>query len=280
MGARQIFCGSQKLDFTTPVVMGILNLTPDSFYDGGSCETIDDQLRKVESMLADGAAIIDIGAVSTKPGAPEVSEAEELARLVPSLEAISRNFPGTILSVDTFRPAVARASAACGASMINDIYGGRFDPDMIRTVAGLRLPYVLMHMKGTPATMQTDPSYSDVVAEVFYFFERQTELCREMGVTQVIIDPGFGFGKTVEHNFTLLAALEDFRSFQAPILVGLSRKSMINKVLRINPREALNGTTVLNTIALMKGADILRVHDVREAVEAVKLVSSLAINSL
>lgn len=252
--------------------MGILNLTPDSFYDGGKFGSQDAQLHHVENMLNEGASIIDIGAVSTRPGAPEVDETEETRRLIPAIIAITSRFPECILSVDTFRPSVARTAVTHGADMINDIYGGRFEEGMLDTVASLHVPYVLMHMKGTPATMQNNPTYSDVVAEVAYFFENQLKQCREKQILQVILDPGFGFGKTVEQNFELLAHLEQLRPSDTPLLVGISRKSLINKHLNIHALEALNGTTVLNTIALMKGANILRVHDVKEAMEAIRLV--------
>jgi dihydropteroate synthase len=272
----KLYCGSKELDLSTPVVMGILNLTPDSFFDGGKFLSLDAQLHQVEKMLKDGASIIDVGAVSTRPGAAEVGEEEELQRLIPSVQAILKNFPECILSVDTFRPRIARTTVENGACMINDIYGGRYEISMFETVASLKVPYVLMHMKGTPSTMQDNPSYSDVVAEVAYFFENQLAQCRNQGVRQVILDPGFGFGKTVEQNFALLSHLEEFRSPGAPILVGISRKSMINKFLNIQTSETLNGTTVLNTIALMKGANILRVHDVKEATEAIKLLNMVS----
>lgn len=255
--------------------MGILNLAPDSFFDGGKFPGIRDQLIHVEKMLNDGASIIDAGAVSTRPGSVEVEEAEELRRLIPAIDAIMRSFPGCLLSADTYRPAVARAAVEHGVCMINDIYGGRYADGMLETVATLNVPYILMHMKGTPASMQEDPTYSDVVAEVAYFFESQLSRCREKGVAQVILDPGFGFGKTVAHNFKLLAHLGELRSFEKPILAGISRKSMITRLLGIRASESMNGTTVLNTIALMKGADILRVHDVREAKEAISLVGEL-----
>ena len=271
----KLFFPTRELDLATPVVMGILNLTPDSFFDGGHFLSLGDQLHQVEKMLKDGASIIDVGAVSTRPGANEVDEEEELCRLLPSVKAIMKQFPGCILSADTFRPGVARAAVEHGASMINDIYGGRYGAGMMETVASLKVPYILMHMKGTPSSMQQDPSYSDVVAEVTYFFENQLIQCRQHGIQQVILDPGFGFGKSVEQNFSLLANLVQFKYLHSPVLVGLSRKSMISRFLNIHPSEALNGTTVLNTIALLKGADILRVHDVKEAMEAIRLVSML-----
>lgn len=271
----KLFCGTNVLDISSPVVMGILNLTPDSFYDGGKYITVEIQLKQVEKMLIEGASIIDLGAVSTRPGAIGVDESTEIERLLPSIKSIAKHFPGCIISVDTYRQNVARVAVEHGASMINDIYGGRFDKGMLETVASLHVPYIMMHMKGTPANMQDNPVYSDVVAEVVFFFEKQLQQCHNKGVRQVIIDPGFGFGKTLEQNFELLTHLEEFRSLGIPILAGVSRKSMINKTLKIHASEALNGTSVLNTIALLKGADILRVHDVKEAIEAIRLVKML-----
>ncbi len=272
---NKLFSGTHELDISTPLVMGILNLTPDSFFDGGRFHGIDAQVQHAEKMMRDGADIIDLGAVSTRPGAIEVSEADETERLIPSLAAIRKHLPGCFLSVDTFRAAVARAAVAEGADMINDIYGGRFGQGMFETIASLNVPYILMHMKGTPGDMQQNPVYSDVVAEVAYFFEQQLARCREHGVRQVLIDPGFGFGKSIEHNFAVLSRLDEFKSFGIPVVAGLSRKSMITRVLKISPDEAKNGTSVLNAIALIKGADMLRVHDVKEAVEAVRLVKML-----
>jgi dihydropteroate synthase len=271
----KLFCGSKELDISTPVVMGILNLTPDSFFDGGQFVTPDSQLHRVEQMVKEGAAIVDAGAVSTRPGAAEVSEYQELERLIPAVRVIANHFHGLILSVDTFRPAVARAAIENGAVMINDIYGGRFAEGMLETVATLKVPYIMMHMKGDPSNMQHEPTYRDVVAEVQYFFENQLVKCRAAGIGQVILDPGFGFGKTIAHNYALLSRFVEFKSLGCPILAGISRKSMITGHLAIHASGALNGTTVLNTIALMKGADILRVHDVKEAVEAVRLVGML-----
>ncbi len=267
----KLYCGHRELDLAVPAVMGILNLTPDSFYDGGRYPAQDDRIRRAGRMLEEGASIIDLGAVSTRPGAREVTSEEELERLIPVLDELVKRFPQAIFSVDTFRPAVARAAVGHGATMINDIYGGRFDATMIATVAELGVPYVLMHMQGTPATMQRQPEYADVTSEVYYFFESRLARCREAGVRQVILDPGFGFGKTLEHNYELLGNLTQFRTLGQPLLVGVSRKSMICRVLNVPPGEALNGTTVIQALALAKGADILRVHDVKEAVEAVKL---------
>jgi dihydropteroate synthase len=266
----------RQMDLSIPLVMGILNLTPDSFFDGAKYQKIDAQLQRVEQMLHEGASVIDIGAVSTRPGAPAVSEVDEIKRLIPSLSRIRRHFTACFISVDTFRPAVARMAIDHGADMINDIYGGRYEEGMFETIASYHVPYILMHMKGTPVTMQQNPVYTDVVAEVAYFFEQQLVRCRETGMREVFIDPGFGFGKTVEHNYALLSRLDEFKSFGVPIVAGLSRKSMINQVLQTTADEARNGTTVLNTIALIKGADILRVHDVKEAVEAIRLVRLLS----
>jgi len=267
---------SSMMNLKFPAIMGILNLTPDSFYDGGRYLSIDEQLRQVEKMLHEGASIIDLGAVSTRPGAAEVCQTGELERLLPSLKAIRHNFPDTLISVDTYRPLIARAMAEHGANMINDIYGGRYEAGMFETIASLNIPYILMHMKGIPGNMQVNPEYSDVVAEVTYFFERQTSLAREAGVRDVIIDPGFGFGKTSEHNFRILSRLDTFKSIGCLLMAGISRKSMITRTLDIKAEEALNGSTVLHTIALLKGVDILRVHDVKEAMQAVKLTAMIA----
>ena len=264
----------KTLEVPFPAVMGILNITPDSFYDGGFYSTLDAQLKQVDKMLREGAAIIDIGAASTRPGARQVSEEEESGKLIPVIEAVKLNFPGSIISVDTYRSAVARIVLEHGANIINDIWGGRFDGKMIGTAVEKNVPLILMHMQGTPETMQSAPYYEDVVAEVNDFFRNQISLLPP-GYKNVLIDPGFGFGKTVEHNFLLLSHLDEFKKHGVPVVAGFSRKSMINKILGTRPSEALNGTTVLNTIALLKGADILRVHDVKEAMEAVKLVSRI-----
>ncbi|MCX6282856.1 MAG: dihydropteroate synthase [Bacteroidetes bacterium] len=268
-------CNGKLLDLSVPAVMGILNITPDSFFDGGKYLSTSSQLKQVERMLEEGAGIIDIGAVSTRPGAVEPGQSGELQRLLPSLKAIRYNFPSAILSIDTYRPLIARAVVEEGADMINDIYGGRFETGMMETIASLQVPYIIMHMKGTPLNMQESPSYSDVVAEVCYFFEKQITEARQKGVKMIILDPGFGFGKSVEHNYQLLSGLERLISLEMPVLVGLSRKSMIYKVLGTSPGNALNGSTVLQAIALIKGACILRSHDVKEAVEAVKLLETM-----
>ncbi|MCX6252091.1 MAG: dihydropteroate synthase [Bacteroidetes bacterium] len=267
-------CAGRILDLGKPVVMGILNVTPDSFYDGGSYPTVADQLKKVEKMLQEGASIIDIGAVSTRPGSKPVDIMGEINRLLPVLSVITKYFPSCIISVDTFRLEVAMMAIDQGVGMINDIYAGRFDPAIMDFAASSKVPYIMMHMQGTPVNMQAEPHYSDIVAEIIVFFrERLKEI--PGGLSQVIIDPGFGFGKTVDHNYEILRRFTEFQQLGYPVMAGLSRKSMINKALHIKPQEALNATTVLNTVALLKGADILRVHDVKEAVEAVKLVEML-----
>jgi dihydropteroate synthase len=270
---HQLKCKEKYLDLSFPVVMGILNLTPDSFYDGGKNMGLDNVIRQAEKMIAEGASIIDLGAVSTRPNALDVSKAEELGRLKYPLIELRKCFPDVILSVDTFHASVARAVAHLGADMINDISGGRFDDEMFATIAELKLPYVMMHIQGTPATMQQKPSYDDVVLDILNFFDKQLKKLAGFGVTEnIILDPGFGFGKTVAHNYELLRRYSEFKKPGYPLLAGLSRKSMINKVLVTKPENALNGTTVLNTLALLNGANILRVHDVKEAVEAVNLV--------
>ena len=256
--------------------MGILNVTPDSFYDGG--QFFRDEaplLRQVEVMLTEGATFIDIGGYSSRPGAEEVSEEEEKQRVVKAVASVARRFPETLLSVDTFRASVARAAVEAGASLVNDITGGAGDEAMVRTVAELSVPYVLMHMRGTPQTMQTLTEYDDLVVELIDYFQQKLNTLQTHQVSDVIIDPGFGFAKTIDQNFTLLSHLDAFRALGVPILAGLSRKSTIYRTLGAGPEEALNGTTVLNTVALMKGAAILRVHDVREAVEAVQLVQHI-----
>jgi dihydropteroate synthase len=272
-------CKGKVLDLTKPAVMGILNITADSFFDGGRYLSIDSQLRHAEKMLSEGASVIDIGAISSRPGAEEVCQTSELERLLPTIQAIRNYFPEVIISVDTYRPLIARAVVEHGADMVNDIYGGRFEAGMMGTIAKLKVPYIMMHMKGKPETMQDNPMYSDVVAEVTYFFEKQIMEARTYGITSIIVDPGFGFGKTIDHNYSLLASLDSFHSLGVPVMAGVSRKSMINKVLGTRPEEALTGTIVLQTLALMNGADIIRTHDVREAMETIKLVETLKKNS-
>lgn len=254
-----------------PKVMGILNITPDSFYDGGKFIQEKSIIKQVSKMLHEGADIIDVGAASSRPGAKEVSVKTEMKRLLPVIRMLVKEFPGAVFSVDTFRSEIARKAIEAGVAIINDISGGEMDKKMFQTVADLKAPYVLMHMKGTSRTMQKNPVYKDVVKELIDFFQKKIFQLRKAGVHDIMIDPGYGFGKTVEHNYEILSKLSLFKMLGCPILVGLSRKSIVNKVLRISPENALTGTTVLNTIALMNGVKILRVHDVKEAVEAIAL---------
>ncbi|MBL7892124.1 MAG: dihydropteroate synthase [Bacteroidia bacterium] len=257
--------------------MGILNITPDSFFDGGRYTNEKSIIEHVEKMLSEGATIVDIGANSTRPGAEEVSENEELERLLPVIKNIRKRYNKVIISADTFRSSVARKAFDAGADIINDVSGGTLDNNMFATVADVKAPYILMHMQGTPKNMQKDPQYTDVVVEVKSFFQKKIQQLNNAGVQQIIIDPGFGFGKTVSHNFALLKNLKEFGSFGYPVLAGLSRKSMVNKVLGTLPAYALNGTTALNTLALLNGASILRVHDVKEAIETIKLIQEYLI---
>lgn len=263
--------GGKLLDLSNQKVMGILNLTPDSFYANSRNIDVAKALQQTALMLNEGADFIDAGAYSSRPGAEDISEQQEVDRLIPVIQAIIKEFPDAILSVDTFRAPVAELAIGAGAHIINDISGGQLDENMFSTVARLQVPYILMHMKGTPQNMQHNPQYEDVVETVYdYLFEKQEQL-KLLGVHDVIIDPGFGFAKTLKHNYTLMQNLERFNLLKLPLLTGISRKGMIYKVTGGNAVDALNGTTILNTIALMKGANILRVHDVKEAVEAIKL---------
>lgn len=265
-------CRGRLLDLSAPVVMGILNVTPDSFFDGGRHEDPDHAFRQAEKMIREGARIIDVGGASSRPGADTVPEEEELRRVVPLVSQLAAAFPEIVVSVDTWRASVAREAAAAGAGILNDISAGCMDDNLYPEVAKSGLPYVLMHMQGTPATMQQAPVYDDVVTEVLDFFIAETGRLRTLGVTDIVLDPGFGFGKTVEHNYRLLNHLSLFSSVTGlPVLAGLSRKSMICKVLKVNPEQALNGTTALHMVALQQGAKILRVHDVKEAVEVIRL---------
>jgi dihydropteroate synthase len=267
--------GGKLIDLSTPKVMGIINLTPDSFYAGSRQPAIADAMQQAEKMLANGAAFLDLGAYSSRPEADDISVQEETDRLLPVVEALVANFPDAVLSIDTFRATVAEAAVKAGAHIINDISGGQLDEDMFATVARLQVPYILMHMKGNPKTMNSLASYDDVFNEVLdYFVERYQQL-KNSGVKDVVLDPGFGFAKKPEHGYALLNRLNEFERLGLPILAGLSRKKMIYGLLGITAAEALNGTTVLNTIALTKGADILRVHDVKPAIEAVKLMRYL-----
>jgi len=263
------------INLDEPAIMGILNVTPDSFFDGGEHTNEEAIVQKVNSMEYDGAQIIDIGGYSTRPGATEITEEEELARVLPIVKLIKSNFNDLIISVDTFRSNVAEKCVEAGADMINDISGGGLDHNMFSCVANLKVPYVLMHIQGTPQNMQKNPTYTNVVEEIKSYFEEKINQLNILEINDIILDPGFGFGKTVAHNYELLNNLSVFKSFGLPIMVGISRKSMINKVIDSTPEEALNGTTVLNTIALQLGANILRVHDVKEANETIKLVNKL-----
>lgn len=256
---------------TKPLVMGILNSTPDSFFDGGNYLLEAEWLAHAKQMIAEGADIIDIGAYSTRPGAATISETEEAERLIPVIRSVRKEFPELLISADTFRATIAEKAIEAGANIINDISGGTMDENMFDTVAKLQVPYVLMHIQGTPQTMQQNPTYENVTEEVFNYFTDKIRELKKLGFEKIILDPGFGFGKTVEHNFQLMNVLEKFNSLNYPLLVGFSRKSMINKVLNTKPENALNGTTILNTIAIQKGAKILRVHDVKEAKEVVKM---------
>lgn len=268
-----IDCNGRLIDLSRPIVMGIVNVTPDSFFSGSRFNNKARIVRHVGMMLDDGAGIIDIGAYSSRPGAKDISVNEELKRLIPAMTALRKKFPDAIISIDTFRAEVARRMVEdFGVGMVNDISGGELDSKMFETVADLHVPYILMHMKGNPITMQTNPTYENVEQELILYFAQKLRELNLLGVKDVIIDPGFGFSKTIEHNFELLAKLNDFRVFDLPILTGFSRKSMIYKLLNSMPDEALNGTTVLNTVALLQGASILRVHDVKEAVETIRLL--------
>ena len=263
------------MDLSVPRVMGILNLTPDSFHDGGKHRDIDEILRHTEQMLAEGADIIDIGGMSSRPGSKIIEVSEELQRVIAPIREIHKRFPDAILSIDTIHAKVAEEAVANGVSIVNDISAGLLDADMIATVAHLGTPYIIMHMPGTPETMQIDPTYNNVITEVIDHLAERIRTCQIAGIKDIIVDPGFGFGKNNEHNFQLLKGLSLFQMLGCSILAGLSRKSMITKTLGIKTADALNGTTVLNTIALMNGANILRVHDVKEAKEAVTLFQSL-----
>ena len=270
-----INCKGSLIDFETPKVMGILNITPDSFYDGGRRKTTMEFLLHAGKMLEEGATFIDVGAYSSRPGADDISEEEELNRMLPVVESLVKNFPEILISVDSFRSKVARAAVEAGAALINDISAGNLDPEMMKTVGELQVPYIMMHMRGNPKTMKDMNEYNDLTEDVLFYFSEKISEARDCGINDLVIDPGFGFSKNIPQNFELLSSLELFRNLDLPILSGLSRKSLIYKTFKTGPEEALNGTTVLNTISLMKGADILRVHDVKEAVECVKLVEQL-----
>lgn len=273
---RYLNVNGQLLDLSVPQVMGILNVTPDSFYAGSRMQTEADIAQRAQQILSEGASIIDIGAYSSRSNAENISSEEEMHRLRMGLEVLKRNHPDAIISVDTFRADVAEwCVEEYGVAIINDIAAGEMDSEMFETVARLGVPYIMMHMQGTPQSMQTEPHYDNLLKEIFMYFAKKIQQLRDLGVKDIVLDPGFGFGKTLEHNYELMAHLEEFKVFELPLLVGISRKSMIYRLFGSTPQEALNGTTVLDTIALMKGADIIRVHDVREAVEAVKMVEKI-----
>lgn len=268
-------CKGRLVVWNKPVVMGIINTTPDSFFAASRQQSSDDILQQASSMLKAGASMLDIGGYSSRPGAAEVSEKEETDRVVPAIQQIHQTFPEALISIDTFRASVAKAAIEAGACVVNDISAGDDDANMIKTVAALNVPYILMHKQGKPQTMQQNPFYQHVVLEVMDYLRKRIQVCREAGIKDLVIDPGFGFGKTLEHNYQLFSSLSDFQVFGLPILVGVSRKSMIQKLLHVDTANALNGTSVLHTLALTKGAAILRVHDVAEAMECIQIVEAV-----
>jgi dihydropteroate synthase len=270
-----INCKGKLIDLSSPKVMGILNITPDSFYDGGNHKNEKEVLIHVEKMLNEGAHFIDVGAYSSRPNAQAVTEAEELKRILPIVNLILKEFPETIISIDTFRSEIAKKCIEAGAAMINDISAGKLDADMLQTIANLHVPYIMMHMRGTPQTMQQQTQYDNLVKDVLFYFSERIAAAKALGIVDMIIDPGFGFAKTLEQNYELLNKLELFKMIEKPLLIGISRKSMIYKTLDTSAKEALNGTSVLNTVALQKGSSILRVHDIKEAVECIKLIKSI-----
>ncbi|ULC58814.1 dihydropteroate synthase [Flaviramulus sp. BrNp1-15] len=270
-----INCKGQLIDLSSPKVMGILNITPDSFFDGGQHKNEKDILNHVEKMLNEGATFIDVGAYSSRPNADDVNEEEELKRILPIVNLTLNKFPEVLLSIDTFRSNVAKQCVEAGAALINDISAGKLDVNMLQTIADLHVPYIMMHMRGNPKTMQQQTDYDDLIKDILFYFSERIATAKALGIIDIIVDPGFGFAKTLEQNFELLNKLELFNIIEKPLLVGVSRKSMIYKTLKTTEKEALNGTSVLNTIALQKGAGILRVHDVKEAMECINLVESL-----
>jgi dihydropteroate synthase len=270
-----INCKGQLIDLITPKVMGILNVTPNSFFDGGKYKNGSDMLSQVEKMLEEGATFVDIGAYSSKPNAEFVPEAEELQRIVPIVQLILEHFPETLISIDTFRSEVAKVCIENGAAIINDISAGNLDAKMMETIAKYNVPFIMMHLRGTPQTMQTMTHYENIVKEILFYFSERIAKARSFGINDLIIDPGFGFAKTLEQNYEVLQKMELFEMLELPLLAGFSRKSMIYKTLHSTAEEALNGTTVLNTISLTKGAKILRVHDVKEAMECVSLFNKM-----
>ena len=269
---QTININGELIDLSVPKIMGIINVTPDSFYAGSRQQGIDEILKKADQMMNEGATFLDIGGYSSRPGADNISSEEELSRVIGPIEAINKKLPEAIISIDTFRTSVASEALDCGAKMVNDISGGDLDPKMFELVQTRQVPYVLMHMRGTPQNMKEKTDYTDVVKEIIAAISVKLNKLSKMGVNDIIVDPGFGFAKTVEQNFEILSKLEALKILNRPLLVGLSRKSMIYKTLNVSPEETLNGTTVANTLALLKGASILRVHDVKEASEAIELV--------
>ena len=265
-------CKGKLIDLTSPKIMGILNLTPDSFYDGGKYQSQKEILSHTEKMLIEGATFIDIGAYSSRPGAKDINEKDELARLLPSLKSIVHEFPDAIISIDTFRSEVAKQCILSGACMINDISGGNLDPNMFNLVAELQIPYVIMHMQGTPQNMQSDVKYHNLVNDIIYYFSEKIYKLKLIGINDIIIDVGFGFGKTLDQNYELLKNLNLFKNLDLPILTGVSRKSMLYNYLDISVSDSLNATTVANTLAILNGSNILRVHDVKETVETLKII--------
>jgi len=272
---KSINCNGTLIDLSAPKVMGILNITPDSFFDGGKHNNPTAIINQVEKMLSEGATFIDVGAYSSRPGAKHISEEEELGRIIPVIKLLASEFSNILISVDTFRSNVAEHSIQQGACMINDISAGEMDATMFSLVAKLQVPYIMMHMRGTPQNMQQNPVYNNVVTDLLYYFSKKIAELHLLGVNDIITDVGFGFGKTIDHNYQLLKHLAQFKNLEKPLLVGLSRKGMLYKPLGITAEAALNATTATNTIALLNGANILRVHDVREAVETIKIVELL-----
>lgn len=277
---KTINCKGRLIDLSSPKVMGILNITPDSFYDGGKYKSDSDFLTQVETMLADGATFIDIGAYSSRPGADHISEKEELDRLLPVLNAICTKFDDVLISVDTFRSNVAKHAINHGAAIINDISAGKADENMLKTIRAFQVPYIMMHMRGTPQNMSSKTKYENLLVDVVKELSEQVHHAKKIGINDLIVDPGIGFAKNTNQNFTILKHLDYFNIFELPILLGVSRKSMIYKTLDSTADKALNGTSALNSIGLTKGATILRVHDVKEAVECIQLFESLESNSI
>jgi len=272
---KSINCNGTLIDLTSPKVMGILNITPDSFFDGGKYKNETEIISQVEKMLAEGATFIDVGAYSSRPGAKHISEQEELERILPVVKTLVKEFPEILISIDTFRGNIAEKCIESGACIINDISAGSIDPTLFKTIAKLQVPYIIMHMQGTPQNMQANPTYKNIVTDILNFFSKKIFELRALGVNDIIADVGFGFGKTIEQNYSLLNNLALFQNLEIPLLTGVSRKSMLYKPLELTPEKALNATTVANTIAVLNGTAILRVHDVKEAVETIKIIELL-----